>query len=190
LIVILADGVTVTVGSGGASGQRSSQHPVDRLLRELLASGRAPTAAEVHLVVDHIATAPFNSREIAVDPEIIGQGYLGQRIPARASASLAQLWKRVLIDEQWSDGTTVEEYIADLRTSASDGMPKVMIAVIRESPSAGILAVNLTPDERRGPNAGSLMFIGYSVNGGMITTGYQTDDLTRIKLPGSARWLN
>jgi hypothetical protein len=180
----------VTVGGGQGGGLRSSQHPVDRLIRDLLISGREPTPAEVQRVVERIASAPFNPREIAVDPDLIGRDYLGQRIPAHAPASLAHLWKRVLVDEQWAEGTTIDEYLADLRISMRDGQPQVMIAVIRDSPSAGVLALNQVPAERRGLNAGPLVFVGYSVNGGMITTGYQTVDQSRIRLPRNARWLS
>jgi hypothetical protein len=180
----------VTSGRGGVSGQRSSQHPADQLIRELLASGRQPTTSEIQLAVERIGTAPFNRREIQVDTDLVGRRYLGQPIPVRAETSLAHLWRRALVDEQWTEGTTVEEYIADLRASVLRGQARVVIAVIRESPSAGALALNLTPADRRGPNAGPLVFVGYSVNGGMITTGYQTVDQTRIRLPGNARWLS
>jgi hypothetical protein len=180
----------VTSPRGGASGQRSSQHPVDQLIRELLASGRRPTDSEIQLVIERIATAPFNDREIPVDADLVGRDYLGQLIPSRAEASFAHLWKRVLVDEQWAGGTTVEEYLADLRASVFGERVQAVIAVIRESPSAGVVAVNLTPAARRGPNAGPLVFVGYSVNGGMITTGYQTVDRAGIRLPRNARWLS
>jgi hypothetical protein len=180
----------VTSGRGGASGQRSSQHPADLLIRALLDSGRQPTTEEIQAILQRLASAPFNPREIPVDVALVGRTYLGQVIPARAEASLAHLWKRVLIDEQWAAGTTVNQYLADLRASVLSGQIRIMIAVIRESPSAGALAPNLTPSERLGPNAGPLVFVGYSVNGGMITTGYQTVNQQSLRLPGNARWLS
>jgi hypothetical protein len=163
---------------------------VDQLIRELLTSGRYPTADELRLVIERIGTAPFNERELPVDVDLVGREYLGQRILTRAEANLVHLWKRVLVDEQWAYGTTLDEYLADLWASVLGGNAQVMIAVIRESPSAGVLAENLTPVARRGQTAGSLVFVGYSANGGIITTGYQTVDRTRIRLPRNARWLN
>lgn len=171
-------------------GQRSSQHPADRLIRELLVSGRRTSDHEIRTILERIASAPFNSREIAVNNALVEQEYLGLRIPHRAEASLAHLWKRVLVDEQWAEGTTVDEYVADIRASARDVNARLVIAVIRDSPSAGVLAPNRSPLQRRGPNAGPLLFVGYSVNGGMITTGYQTADQAHVRLPVNARWLN
>jgi hypothetical protein len=159
-------------------------------MRDLLATGREPSTAEIETIVERITTAPFNPREIAVDPGLVGQVYLGAVIPSRAQASLAHLWKRVLIDEQWDEGTTEDQYLSDIRTSMRYGRPQLMIAVIRESPSAGILTANMTPTARLGANAGPLVFVGYSVNGGMISTGYQTVSRTRVRLPERARWLS
>ena len=177
-------------GTGGTSGQRSSQHPIDQLIREVLQSGRHPTDEEIQAMLERIGTAPFNRRDIAVDPDLVGREYLGQVIPVRAEARLAHLWKRVLVDEQWAVGTTVDEYLGDLRSAIFGGSVQVMIAVIRESPSAGVLAPNRMASSRRAANTGPLLFVGYSVNGGMITTGYQRFDRNHIRLPGNARWLN
>ena len=171
-------------------GQRSSQHPADQLIRELLISGRRATDDEIRSLLRRIGTAPFNSKDIAVDGDLVGIEFLGQMIPERAEALCAHLWKRVLVDEQWAEATTADEYLADLRRSIADVSARIVIAVIRGSPSAGILAPNRTPIGRRGANSGAFVFVGYSVNGGMITTGYQTLDQTRIRLPRNARWLN
>jgi hypothetical protein len=73
------------------------------------------------VILERISTAPFNERDIAVDLGTVGREYLGQIIPLRAEARLVHLWKRVLVDEQWADRTTVDEYLGDLRASMLGG---------------------------------------------------------------------
>jgi hypothetical protein len=38
-----------------------SQHPVDQLIRELIAAARPATPAEAQHILDHLATAPFDA---------------------------------------------------------------------------------------------------------------------------------
>jgi hypothetical protein len=96
-----------------------SQRPVDRLIREIIATRRPVQADEIDQVVERIATAPFDPEPAApVRMKHRGMTYQGHTLGARASALTYHLVKRVVDDGQWAFGTTSAEYLADLREAA------------------------------------------------------------------------
>jgi hypothetical protein len=54
------------------------QHPVDRLIRELIASGRMPDSEELSQIADRMATASFDTRVIPVPVRMQGLVYQNQ----------------------------------------------------------------------------------------------------------------
>ena len=64
-----------------------SPHPVDTLIRELLATGRAADPVEIDLIIARIAGAPFDPRLDAMIPtKDRGLSYRGTTLGARDSA--------------------------------------------------------------------------------------------------------
>ena len=63
-----------------------SQHPVDRLIRELVDTGRAATAEEVMRIGDRMATVLFASHEVRIYPEEQGASYQGVTLGVRADS--------------------------------------------------------------------------------------------------------
>jgi hypothetical protein len=91
-----------------------SQHPIDRLIRELIATRRFALPEEIDRIVERIASAPFDPQsDTSVLTEHRGLTYLGQTLGPRASALAYHLVKRVVIDRQWSFGTSSVEYLTD-----------------------------------------------------------------------------
>lgn len=92
-------------GDGGYRRQCAwrglSQHPADRLIRELIQTGRAATEDEIERIVERMATAPFDTRIVRVRVAARGVSYRGQTLGARADSLTFHLVKRVALDRQW-----------------------------------------------------------------------------------------
>lgn len=72
---------------GGASSERgeggSGGGDPDEIIRKLINDPRRSTSAEeIDLILQHIANAPFNTRRVRVDPQIVGGRVPGQTTPA------------------------------------------------------------------------------------------------------------
>lgn len=91
-----------------ASGGLVSQHPTDRLIRELIHAGRPATAGETEQIIERMATAPFDQRVVPVGIRQRGLTYQGITLANRADSLMYHLAQRVLQDKQWADGTTAD----------------------------------------------------------------------------------
>jgi hypothetical protein len=65
------------------SGGQVSQQPVDRLIRELIQTGREATTDETERIAQRMAAAPFTSRVVRVDVDERGISYLDHTLSAR-----------------------------------------------------------------------------------------------------------
>jgi hypothetical protein len=167
-----------------------SQHPVDRLIRELIATRRAPEPLETAAIVDRIATAPFDSQTVVpVRMKHRGLTYQGEVLGARASTLTYHLVKRVIDDEQWAFGTTAAEYLADLRQAARSLDVSVLVYERRGGCMAATISPNRIPAVRRGLNALPWMLVVLSADRGMIVSGYQTSSDRLTNIPEDALWL-
>lgn len=142
-----------------------SQHPTDRLIRELVRTGRTVAPAEVQQIAQRIATAPFPT-------------------------SAPHLAKRAR-EGQWTEETTPEAYVDDLRRAIRD--PEGRVAVYQRRGGSLAACVTLTdravPFTRRGPASCALIVVVYSADRAIIVTGYQASAISYVSLPGGARWL-
>jgi len=100
-----------------ATDRMRSPHPTDVLIREILRLGRTPSAREIDQIILRMASAPFPSDQVHLE--------------------------RHTADEQWADGTTLEEYTGDLRRAIGDETARSVIYVRR----GGNMAVVLTDTE-------------------------------------------
>jgi hypothetical protein len=168
-----------------------SQHPVDRLIRELIRTRRAASVAEVEQIVEQMAVAPFNRRNIRVPVDERGATYLGVTLERRTESLTYHLIKRVVIEEQWQRGTTASEYLKDLRGAIRDRESRIVVY----SRSSEHLAVALTatdrvvPVGRVGATPQALLLVVYSADFGIIKTGYMISSLERASIPTEAQWL-
>ena len=173
--------------AGGGGGV--SQHPVDRLIRELVQTGRPATPEEIADILDRMATAPFTSRNVPVPAEYRGLTYLGRTLGTRAPSLFLHLVERVVADEQWTYGTTDREYLADLRSAIREPSARLLVYQRRGDNLAAVLAPNVIPASRRGRQPQPWLYVVYSADYGRITSGYQASSLQTIIIPGDAQWL-
>ncbi len=142
-----------------------SQDPTDRLIRDLILTGRTASAEEVDLVTRRMATAPFPSL----------RAHLARR----------------LIERQWTSETTEQEYFDDLHGAMNDEAARVAVYRRRGGPLVAVLTQTerILTAHRRGARWLPVLFVVYSADRGMILSGYQASDVSTIALPEDTRWL-
>lgn len=173
------------------AGEREIQHPVDRLIHEVVRAGREITSTEIEQILERIATAPFNPQVVRVPVEERELSHYGEILGERVSSLTYHVFKRVVVEGQWALGTTTADYLTDLRHAVRH--PDAHCAVYYRR--GGVIAATVTltravvPRARLGPNAQPLLFVAYSADRGVLITGYQIRSLDTIAIPESARWL-
>ncbi len=173
------------------TGDPISRQPVDRLIRELIDTGRQATEAEIGRIIERMATAPFDPRVRPVPVKDRGLAYQGRVLGEREDSLFYHLVKRVRIEETWPDGTTADQYLADLRQAVR--APTARLALYKER--GGHIAAIITPtstvlrEARRGPQAYPNLLVIYSADRGIIVSGYQFSTFARARIPQEARWL-
>lgn len=143
-----------------------ARHPADRLIRDILASGREATWEEAAPIVQRMAEARF--------PTI-----------------RAHLRKRVDREDQWAAGTTEAEYLADLRRAIQDTASRLAVYERRGGHMAAVLAetARIVTGNRQGPASLPLTFVIYSADRGILVTGYQASSISTITVPEDITWL-
>ena len=167
-----------------------SQHPVDRLIREIIATRRSVQAAEIDQIVDRIASAPFDPQlGVGVLTEHRGLTYLRQTLGSRASSLTYHLVKRVVVEEQWAYGTSPEEYIADLREASRASDARIVVFERRGGSMAAIIAEDRILPRRLGPEALPWVLVVFSADRGTIVSGYQVSSNPPSNIPEDGLWL-
>lgn len=169
-----------------------SQHPTDRLIRELVDDERSATGAEIAAIVVRIASAPFDPRSVAVPPALRGLTYNAQTLGNHAPSLDLHMVKRLIVERQWSDSTTTTQYLSDLRRAVRAPETRISTYVRRGGYIVGALSptVAVIPPSRRGAGALPLLLVIYSVDRGMIISGYQVSTIEQTGIPQEARWPN
>ncbi len=164
-----------------------SDHPTDRMIRELLRTYRESTWEEIGRILDRIASAPF-IREVRVPSRDRGLSYLGRTVGARADSRFYHLAKRVA-EGQWANGTTEEEYSGDLKDAARNPAARPVLYRYRGGNLAAVLAPNEIPERRRGSGSLGYVFVVYSADRARIVSGYQVSGVGEVKISGNPLWL-
>jgi hypothetical protein len=167
-----------------------SQHPVDRLIRDLIATKRQPSSSEIAAIVDRIATAPFDPRlRIPVLNGHRGISYQGQTLGARASALDYHLVKRVMIERQWAHGTSAVDYLSDLHEAARAPDAQLALYDRRGGSMTAVVSWNRIPHTRRGTDSLPWLLVVFSADRGTIVTGYQVSSEHPDNIPEDVPWL-
>lgn len=167
-----------------------SQHPADRLIRDLIRTGRPVTEEEVGRIIERLASAPFDPRTVPVGVRQRGLVYRRVILGARADSVAYHLAQRVLQDKQWAPGTTADQYLDDLRRGVR-ASSRLLVYHRR----GGAIAATVTPTDdvvpvtRRGSRALANLLVIYAADRGTIISGYQFSALDKIGIPQEARWL-
>jgi hypothetical protein len=161
----------------------------DSLIKTLIEMRRDATSGEIALIRHRLREAPFSNQSLRVPPRERGLAYQGVELTDRADAGIVHLIRRVLIDEQWAYGTTLEEYLEDLRGVAADPSARLLVYDSGRGPVTGILGANNCPPPRLGPRPQPFIYVVYAVNRSRIITGYQTSSIDALDIPEDALWL-
>lgn len=168
---------------------RFSSDAADRLIRELIETKRAATSAEIGQIIGRMATAPFDPRDRSVPSELRGATFRGRRLGGRGPSLSVHLAERILLNKQWANGTTEDEYAADLQRAVRDPRARLVVYARRGGHMAGILVPTNVPESRRGQDALPWLYVVYSADRGTIVSGYQASSRQALTIPEDARWL-
>ncbi|MBI2954237.1 MAG: minor capsid protein [Chloroflexi bacterium] len=172
-----------------AAKAKKMQEEPNKLIRSLLNPKRTLTDDEWKSVIEHVKRAPFASREVSVHKDIRGRTFLGRQLRGKEPSVIAHFAKRVLLENQWVDGTSEDQYLADLRSILDDHeLSKVVYQGTDEKVYLGFLAPNRLPVERTGMNRRPFIWFIYSADYGTITSGYQVSSIDKITLPKGVKW--
>lgn len=152
-------------GGSGGNGSRFSEHPADRLIREIIRTGRGATGQERSLILRRMRVVPFPA--------------VGTHL------------RRRLAEQQWAEQMTEGEYLADLRRAIQDLAARLVVYARRGGNLSAVLAETsrVVPGDHRGQNALPLTFVVYSADRGILLTGYQASVVSEIAIPEAAQWL-
>jgi hypothetical protein len=169
-----------------------SPNETDRLVRRLLRSGRAATGQDLQQIAaqiaERVAQAPFNTRVVPAG-DLGNTKYLGRTTKEQDNSDWVHLVKRVT-QKQWADGTTVAEYVADLRQAALAAKNVVLSNQRGGNIVAFSVATNdIIPPIRRGSDSLPYLVVIYLADRGIIISGYQASDLSEVRIPTDALWL-
>jgi hypothetical protein len=167
-------------------------HPVDeRIMRLVRDPETVATPDDIAAIVERIAMAPFNQRPMRVRTRERGLTYGDITLGSLAAPLDIHLVKRVLVEEQWSIGTTAEEYLADLRTAARYPQGSVLVYARSADICAATISptIEVVPDHGRGRRALPHLLVVYSAVHSVVKTAYMYSDRSELDLPEAIRWL-
>lgn len=178
------------VARDGGEG-RFSQHPTDRLIRELIRTGRGAAPDEIARIVERMATAPFDTRVIPVPIKFRGLTYRGRTLGARETSLVYHLIKRVVDEHQWVAGTAEADYVADLRQAVRVAQARLGVYERRGGSIAVALAPTAVavPATRRTSESLPDTLVVYSADRGIMLSGYQVSGLAETGVPEDVLWL-
>ena len=117
--------------------------------------------------------------------------YQGRVLGAREDSLFYHLVKRVLLDEQWAEGTTVDRFLADLRAAVRSTEARLVIYADWGGPVAATITPTsvIVPATRRSRQSQPNLLVIYSADRGMLVSGYQSSTLGKTRIPQEALWL-
>ena len=171
--------------------ERLSRHPADRLIHELIGTRRAAADDEIEQIVERMATAPFGRSTVRVPVKERGARYGDLVLGTRADSLTYHMVKRVAIEQQWPNGTSGDQYLADLARAIRDPGARLTVCPRRGGSIAAIITptARVMPAHRLGAEPAPQLLVIYSADRGMIVTGYQFSTLDQTGVPEEAVWL-
>jgi hypothetical protein len=163
-------------------------HAANALARDLWRTGRAPTPAEIEILLARIASAPFNEKMAPVDRSIAGMPFQGRPLRIGEPSIRAHLAKRVLLDEQWIETTTEATYLSDLRRVAAEETTGVAVYRFEKRIVVAVVGPNGVPAARRGVPSLPLLLAIYDSGRGRLVTGFQIRSELDVDVPEGVQW--
>ena len=163
---------------------------VDQLIEELVQARRQATPTEIARILSRMAGASFAPNTVKVPIKDRGHSYRGQTLGSQANSLDYHLVKRVIVEEEWSPGTTAAEYVADLqRVVQQPGARLVLFPFGSHHRAMALTATNrVIPSNRLGSAPLPLLIVVYSTDRGALITGYQVSSISKVNIPTGAVW--
>lgn len=151
---------------------------------------RRANEAEIQGLRNRLIGAGF-LEEVRIPPSSRGLSASGYTLGEREGSLVHHLVQRIVLDEQWADGTTPKQYLTDLRASINDSSARFGVGKPfgNSAPLVYVFADNLVPQWRRGRRDESLMFVLYGVADGVIITGHMVSSTDAVRKADDFRWL-
>lgn len=166
---------------------KSANATVDDLMKIGYLGIRDLSPQEINRIRETVAQMPFASKTVKILSEHRGVRFQGQVFGKFVQTDIYHLFKRIE-DGQWKSGTTVAEYLGDLRKAISDPEGKIATYFHQGNPVLGFFCQNKIDPSHFGEHPEAYLYIVYSINQHAIITGYQASELTKLSLEG-ARWI-
>jgi hypothetical protein len=168
-----------------------SQHPIDVLIRRIVAATHRATESDVEQIFERVATSPFNSRFVAVPAAVQAKVYGHRRLGPREPEIVIHVLTRIFLDGQWRVGTSTDEYLADLRAATRASHVRLAVYTRRGGSMAAVIAETevVVPAARLGAKSLPHLLVLYSADRGIIVSGYQFSEMAAVAIPGDAQWL-
>jgi len=161
-------------------------------IRDIVETGRLASADEVRQIIAAMAVAPFSTRRIRVSASVREVDQT-ERLGARADSLAVHLFKRIWLDRQWTESTSVDDFLGDVAVAVKH--PTAMLLAYRRQGRLFTASISFTthvvPEVRRGADAGRypLLVVVYDVEEEAIVTAYMFSSIQTLNLPGDVRWL-
>jgi hypothetical protein len=165
---------------------------VANLLHEAASERRRLTAAEVEVILKHVASAGFDptARETGRRP-LEGGIWQGQRLTTRSRLppEVRHWLLHARVRQEWPNGTTQHQYVESLRRVLLDPDSGIFVNHYKGELSLGAIRESRA---LQGPGGFNWVLVQYRVATGHWTTGFQpADGLDEIEAPdwGRVIWL-
>lgn len=177
-----------TAHESGSRGYKRSNHPTDRMIRDIVVSRRQAAPAEIQDIVTRMATAPFGSATVKVPQRMHGRVIEGKVLGRRVSSLTYHVAKRV-DDGQWEAGLTAAHYMRDIRQAVRHSAAGLAVYRRRGGTIALSMSPNTIEDNRLGMKPQPYVVVVYSADRGILVTAYQASSLAKISMGVDVRWL-
>lgn len=165
---------------------------VNDLITEIAESGREATDNEIRRIREHVAGVGYEPGGMTkAGGPIDGLLWQGQAVRSndRIENAIVHFLRHAVAQREWPPGTTFDEYIASLRRAIAD--PNGWISIERPHRQWRLSFISRANDAA-GPDSGGWILVGYPIEYGYWSTGYQpTLGLRHIRLnvTEGERWL-
>lgn len=165
---------------------------INELIIEISESGREATDDEIRRIREHVAGVAFEPGGMTKAGGLVaGLSWQGRTIRSndRLENSVVHFLRHTVVQREWPEGTTLDGYAASLRQAIQD--PEGGIAIERQHQQWQLSFISRAY-AAAGPDSGGWILVGYPLEYGYWSTGFQPDlGLRRITLNDSEgeRWL-
>lgn len=168
-----------------------NEHSVDQLIRELILSERQASPEEIEQIQQRMIHAPFNDKKVRVPARFQELVYQEHMLGEKSPSWLYHLTVHTKGDRQWTNDTMFNQYLEDLRQAIihPDARLALYIRHTEHWATAFVATDAIIPESRRGADTLPQMLVAYSADRGMIVTGYQFSDYSKLNLPEVIRWV-